>query len=148
MDSVQRRGAEGGEGSQRVGKVNDLTESIIGAAIRVHRALGPGLIESSYEVCLARELELSGISFERQLSLPIEYQGIKVPNAYRIDLLVDGRVIVELKAVVSVDPIFEQQLLTYLRHTGLEVGLLINFNVKRLTSGVRRVVNNYQEESL
>lgn len=119
----------------------DLTETIIGAAIEVHRELGPGLLESAYEACLVYELGERGAKVERQLILPVVYQGIRIDCGYRIDLWVDGQVIVELKAVEHVKPIHEAQLLSYLKLSGCAVGLLINFNVKLLKDGIRRFVN-------
>ncbi|MBN2563387.1 MAG: GxxExxY protein [Phycisphaerae bacterium] len=122
--------------------VNAITEVIIGAAIAVHRALGPGLLESAYEACLAYELAERGVAIERQKGLPAKYRGVKVDCGYRIDLLVEGLVVVELKAVEKLDPIHEAQLLSYLRLSGCPVGLLINFNVKMLKKGIRRMVND------
>lgn len=118
-----------------------LTREIIGAAIEVHRELGPGLLESSYEVCLSRELELRGISFEFEKPLPLEYKGVRLDCGYRLDLLVAGVVIVEVKSVEALAPIHEAQLLTYLKLTGVKVGLLINFNVVVLKAGLRRLVH-------
>ena len=118
-----------------------LTAEIIGAAIEVHRELGPGLLESSYEMCLARELELRGISFEFQKPLPLKYKGIKLDCGYRLDLLIAGAVIVEVKSVADLAPIHEAQLLTYLKLTGVKVGLLINFNVIVLKDGLKRLVH-------
>jgi len=117
------------------------TGEIIGAAIEVHRELGPGLLESSYEICLARELELRGISFEFEKPLPLEYKGVRLDCGYRLDLLVSGAVIVEVKSVATLAPIHEAQLLTYLKLTGVKVGLLINFNVVVLKSGLKRLVH-------
>jgi GxxExxY protein len=119
----------------------ELTGQIIGAAIEVHKQLGPGLLESTYQACLCHELELRGISFECQKRLPLEYKGIKLDCGYRIDLLVAGLVIVEIKSVEALAPIHEAQLLTYLKLTGVKVGLLINFNVVVLKSGIRRLVH-------
>jgi GxxExxY protein len=123
-------------------ELNELTEKIIGAAIEVHRTLGPGLMESAYAECLCRELSLQGIPFEREKALPVEYKGVKLDCGYRLDLLVAGSMVVELKAVEELLPIHEAQLLTYLRLGGWKVGLLINFNVPVLTKGVKRMVNN------
>jgi GxxExxY protein len=123
-------------------EMNELTEKIIGAAIEVHRTLGPGLMESAYAECLCRELSLQGIPFEREKALPVEYKGVKLDCGYKLDLLVAGSVVVELKAVEELLPIHEAQLLTYLRLGGWKVGLLINFNVPILTKGVKRMVNN------
>ena len=117
---------------------NEITERIIGAAIEVHRALGPGLLESAYEECLCRDLTLSGISFERQRPLAVEYKGIRLECGYRLDLLVEKTVVVEVKAISVIEPIHEAQLLTYLRLGGWKVGLLINFNVPVLKNGIRR----------
>ena len=120
--------------------INDITEAVIGAAMEVHRALGPGLLESAYEECLCRELTLRGIPFERQVSLPIEYKGVHLDAGYRLDLLVAGAVVVELKAVDKILPIHEAQLLTHLRLGGWKVGLLLNFNVPLLKQGIRRLI--------
>ena len=120
---------------------NEITEIIIGAAIEVHRHLGPGLLESTYETCTAHEIAQSGLSVVRQKVLPIRYKGIEIGEGYRLDLLVADKVITEIKAVEKLLPIHEAQLLTYLRLTGLRVGLLINFNVPVLKSGIRRMVN-------
>ena len=118
-----------------------LTEQIIGAAIEVHKQLRAGLLESSYERCLCRELELRGIPFECQVGLPIEYKGITLDAGYRINVIVAGEVIVEIKAVETLLSIHEAQLLTYLRLSGKRVGLLINFNVPILKDGmIRRVL--------
>ena len=121
--------------------VNDdpLTHRIIGAAIEVHRLLGPGLLESTYEECLSLELTLLGIPFERQIPLPIVYKSMTLPRAYKPDLLVDNAVIVELKTVEKILPVHEAQMLTYLRLSGLERGLLLNFNSVPLKAGVRRL---------
>lgn len=117
-----------------------LTETIIGAAIEVHRALGPGLLESAYQACLAREFELRGMLFVQEKSLPLEYKGAKVECGYRLDFLVENKVVVELKAVEKVEPVHEAQMITYLRLTGCKVGLLINFNVPVLKAGIKRIV--------
>ena len=116
----------------------ELTERIIGAAIEVHRALGPGLLESVYEECLADEFQHSGIQFTRQLELPIEYKGRRLDAGYRLDFLIDNTVVVELKAVEKIMPIHEAPLLTYLRLAKKRVGLLMNFNVPRLRDGLLR----------
>jgi len=118
----------------------ELTEQIIGAAIEVHRSLGPGLLESAYQACLAHELSLRKLSFEREKPLPIEYKGVQLDCGYRLDFLVEGKVVVELKAVESVLPVHEAQLITYLKLTGCRVGLLINFNVPVLKDGITRRV--------
>lgn len=118
-----------------------LTGNIIGAAIEVYRHLGPGLLESSYEVCLARELELRGITFEFEKPLPMEYKGVRLDCGYRLDLLVAGLVVIEVKSVAALAPIHEAQLLTYLKLTGVKIGLLMNFNVVVLKDGIRRLVH-------
>lgn len=115
-----------------------LTHEIIGAAIEVHRLLGPGLLESVYQNCLARELSLREIPFEQEKPIPVEYKGTLLDCGYRLDFLIDNKVVVELKAVDNIDSIHEAQLLTYLRLTGRKVGLLINFNVPILIKGVKR----------
>ena len=122
---------------------NDLTERSIGAAIEVHRRLGPGLLESAYQRCLARELELQSIAFLKEVALPVHYKGERLDCGYRIDLLVAGQVVVEVKSLEKVDPIHEAQLLTYLRLGGWKVGLLINFNVPLLKDGIKRRVLNF-----
>ena len=116
----------------------ELTGSIIGAAMEVHKVLGPGLLESVYESCLCRELELRKIPFRRQTVVPVQYKGLTIERGLIADVLVDEKVILELKAVEKVDPIHEAQLLTYLKLTGIRVGLLINFNVPVLKDGIRR----------
>ena len=118
-----------------------LSKQIIGAAIEVHRALGPGLLESAYEACLYHELTLRKIPCVRQVPLPVIYKGTELECGYRLDLVIDDLVIVELKAVDKVEPIHEAQLMTYLRLTGLWLGLLINFNVPILKLGVTRIVH-------
>jgi GxxExxY protein len=117
-----------------------LTGQIIGAAIEVHKALGPGLLESAYEECLCRELRLRGLGFERQITVPVIYKGLSLDCGYRIDLLVDRTVVVELKSVDTVLPIHEAQLLTYMKLLEKRVGLIINFNVPILTKGIFRKV--------
>lgn len=117
-----------------------LSEQIIGAAIDVHRELGPGLLESAYEECLCYEVSARGIPFERQKTLPVTYRAIKMDCGYRLDLLVAGAVVVEVKGVEEVSKVHEAQLLTYLRLGGWPLGLLINFNVTRLIDGVMRRV--------
>ncbi len=118
----------------------ELTDKIIGAAIEVHKVLGPGLLESSYQVCLERESELRNMPFEHKVKLPVNYKGIELDAGYEIDLIYDRKVIVELKAVERVIPVHEAQLLTYMRLTGIRVGLLINFNVPVLKDGIFRRV--------
>ena len=121
--------------------INDLTGQVIGAAIEVHKALGPGLLESTYEGCLCIEFGLRRLPHESQKELPVEYKGVKLDCGYRIDILVANRLILELKACESLQPIHEAQLLTYLKLTGIKVGLLINFNVPVLKDGIKRLVN-------
>jgi GxxExxY protein len=122
---------------------NKISDGVIGAAIEVHKALGPGLLESAYEACLRRELDLRGIGYEQQQPLPVEYKGERVDCGYRLDLIVEGMLVVELKSVEELLPIHEAQLLTYLRLTGIHLGLLINFNVPVLRQGIKRMVNGY-----
>jgi len=117
-----------------------LSEAIIGAAIEVHRALGPGLLESAYHRCLAREFGLKGIRFEREVELPIEYKGICLDCGYRMDFVVEGRIVVEIKAVDKLAPIHEAQLITYLKLSGKRVGLLINFNSAVIRNSIIRRV--------
>ena len=125
--------------------INQITEQVIGAAITVHRALGPGLLESAYQECLCQELVLRGVPFERQVPLPLEYRGITCECGYRLDLLVAGSVVIEIKSIEAIAPIHEAQLLTYLRLGGWNVGLLMNFNVVVLKDGIRRRVLGLRE---
>ncbi len=118
-----------------------LTHAVIGAAIEVHRVMGPGLLESVYEVALCRELRLRGIVVDRQISIPVNYKGEVLDCYLKLDLLVEKRIIVEVKSVEKLIPVHRAQLLTYLRLQGLWLGLLINFNVELLRDGVRRVLN-------
>ncbi len=118
-----------------------LSHIIIGAAIEVHKALGPGLLESAYETCLCHELKLRSIAYARQLELPVTYKGVTMDCGYRLDIIVEQLVIVELKAVSALEPIHDAQLLTYLRLRQLWLGLLINFNVPVLKHGIKRLVN-------
>ena len=120
--------------------INQLTGQIIGAAIEVHRALGPGLLESAYEECLCRELGLRGLSYERQKDLPVSYKGVKLDCGYRLDIVVSKCVIVELKACERIERIHQAQLLTYLKLADIKYGLLINFNVPVLKDGIKRMV--------
>jgi len=126
---------------------NELTERVIGACIEIHRALGPGLLESAYEECLCHELSVAGIKFERQKPLPVRYKEVNLECGYRLDLVVEQKLIVELKAVESLLPIHEAQLLTYLKLSGLTLGLLINFNVPVLKAGIKRIANNFQDSA-
>jgi GxxExxY protein len=123
---------------------NDISGKIIGAAIEVHKHLGPGLLESAYEECLCCELDLRRIEFKRQVPLPLNYKGLNLDCGYRLDLLVEDKIIVELKTVEAIAPIHEAQMLTYLKVRDMRVGLIINFNVRLLVDGIKRLVNNYQ----
>jgi GxxExxY protein len=122
-------------------ELNALTHRVIGACIAVHKALGPGLLESVYEACVCRELALNDVPFQRQVALPLEYRGLRLESGYIMDLVVDNKVVVELKAVDTLSRIHEAQLMTYLKLTSLPVGLLINFNVTTIASGVKRFAN-------
>ncbi len=123
-------------------KLNWITEKIIGCAIEVHWALGPGLLESAYEECLCYELKQANLEFERQVSLPVIYKGVKLDCGYRMDVVVEDSVIVELKAIERISSVSEAQLLSYLKLYNKKVGLLINFHVPVLKSGLKRIVNN------
>ena len=125
--------------------INDLTREIIGAAIEVHRTLGPGLLESAYEECLCHELGLRELDFERQKQVPLMFKDVTLDSGYRLDLLVSNAVVVEIKAVEAFLPIHEAQLLTYLKLGGWNVGLLINFNVAILKDGIKRIVLGLKE---
>jgi len=120
---------------------NEITEKIIGASIEVHRTLGPGLLESTYEACLYYELAQKGLWVDKQVALPVSYKEVELDIGYRLDLLVEHKVIVELKSVSELLPIHTAQLLTYLKLSEHRLGLLINFNVAKLTDGVKRIVN-------
>ena len=124
---------------------NRITEAVIGAAVEVHRQLGPGLLESSYEACLAYELIQRGLKVERQKELPLRYKAVALDCGYRLDLLVENCVVVEVKATEQMSPLHEAQLLAYLRLSGCKVGLLINFNSTTLLGGVRRLVNGFPD---
>jgi GxxExxY protein len=124
-----------------------LTSRIIGAAIEVHQALGPGLLESAYEECLAYEMQVRGLTFMRQVSLPVAYKGVNLDCAYRLDFLVENSVVLELKAIEALLPIHTAQVLTYLKLGGWTLGLLLNFNVPILRNGIKRLVLNYNESS-
>jgi len=120
-----------------------LGEQIIGAAMRVHTALGPGMLESAYEVCLHHELSKSGLRVARQVDLPIEYDGLKMDSGYRLDLVVDDCVVLELKAVDKLNPLHTAQLISYLRLGQYPVGYLLNFNVVHMRDGIRRILNRH-----
>ena len=126
---------------ERLNRLNDISEQIIGAAIEVHKYLGPGLLESVYEICLIEELEQRGLTVQQQVRLPLYYKDQLTKKFFVIDLLVENEVIIELKAVERMSPLFDHQLMTYLKLTQKNLGLLINFNVPRLIDGVRRKVN-------
>jgi GxxExxY protein len=138
MESDSKSTPEIAEGAE-----NRVTERIIGAAIEVHRHLGPGLLESAYEACLCHELSLRGLQFRRQVHLPVTYKGLKLDCCYKMDLVVGDTVVVEIKSIDELLPIHTAQLLTYLKSFDKPVGLLINFNVPVLKKGLKRVVNHY-----
>lgn len=140
VDSVYSvvRNSKDFDPNTRLMDTDTLTEKIIGCAIEVHRAFGPGLLESAYEHCLARELSLNDIPFRIQAPIPVEYKGVTLDCGYRIDVLVDEEVILELKSVERILAIHEAQLLTYMKLANISIGLLINFNVRRLVDGIRR----------
>ena len=144
MTGTERKQIHGGQGQIRVsegGYVHaDLTREIVGCAIATHRALGPGLLEGAYRACLARELHLAGLEVQQEVPLAISYRGDRIDCSYRLDLIVERTVLVELKAVEAIQPIHTAQLLTYLKLSDLQVGLLLNFNELRLCDGIRRVV--------
>jgi GxxExxY protein len=138
---MNHRDTEGTESDQeRAGRGDPLTEKIIGSAIEVHKALGPGLLESAYEACVCHELSLAGLQFRRQVSLPVTYKSVNLDCGYRADIVVENAVLLELKTVEAVLPIHRAQLLTYLKLSRLRVGLLINFNVPMLKDGLVRMV--------
>lgn len=122
---------------------NEITESIIGCAIKVHRSLGPGLLESAYEECMDYELRKTSLKIERQKPLPLMYEEVRLDCGYRLDFMANGKVIIEIKSIEALNDIHLAQILTYLRLSACKVGLLINFNVLKLTNGLKRVVNNY-----
>ena len=121
---------------------DEISNRILCAAIEVHRVLGPGLLESAYEECLCRELQLQNLAFDRQVELPVEYKGSRVECGYRMDLLVEKVVVLELKSVAKLDPIHQAQMMTYLKLSDKKLGLLLNFNVPLMKDGIKRVVNN------
>ena len=126
-------------------RAQDLTPEVIGAAINIHRKLGPGLLESAYEACLVYELEKLNLRVEKQKAVPLIYESIKLDCGFRADLVVENRLVVECKCKESLHPVDEAQLVSHLRLLDMRVGLLINFHVLRLKDGIRRVVNNYRE---
>ncbi|QBJ88538.1 GxxExxY protein [Chryseobacterium gleum] len=125
---------------------NELSYKIIGAAIEVHKNLGVGLLENAYETALAYELKMQGLNVKQQLSLPLKYKDMFIENAYRIDLIVEDKVIVEVKSVLELHPVFYSQVLTYLKQTNIKLGLLINFNNELIKNGIHRIVNNFINE--
>src|ERR1700690_2527814 len=137
---MNRRGAE-------TQSFREITEQVIGSCIEIHKQLGPGLLESAYEECLCYELSLTGIFFERQKPLPVKYKSVNLDCGYRLDLVVQSKIILELKTVEQLLPIHEAQLLTYLKLSGLTLGLLINFNVSVLKNGIKRIANNFIDSS-
>ncbi len=124
-------------------RLNELSERVIGAAIEVHRELGPGLLESTYEASLLHELELQGFKVKRQVMLPIKYKGLEIDEAYRLDLIVEDSLIIEVKTVEAFLPVHSAQLLTYLRMSDRHLGLLINFHTVRLVDGIKRQVHKF-----
>ena len=136
---IHHKGTKGTKGTKVVGL--GVSQVVIGAAIEVHRHLGPGLLESLYEAALCRELWLRGLKVERQVPVPVSYKGVELGNPIRLDLLVDSVVVVEVKSVDALAPVHRAQLLTYLKLTGHPVGLLFNFNVELLKNGMRRILN-------
>ncbi|MGE5206721.1 MAG: GxxExxY protein [Chlamydiota bacterium] len=122
-------------------RINEITRTIIGAAMKVHSALGPGLLESAYEACLLFELHDAGLKAESQVPLPVIYKGVRIDLGYRLDLVVEDSVIVELKTVEAIEPVHQAQLLSYLKLSGKHVGLIINFNVVHLKDGIKRLVS-------
>jgi GxxExxY protein len=129
-------------------RLNSISEAVIGAAIDVHKALGPGLLESAYEACLAYELRQRGLKVEQQKELPLKYRDVQLDCGYRLDLLVQECVIVEVKAIEALLPLHQAQLMSYLRLTNCHLGLIINFNVTQLTRGVKRVVNEFPDSAV
>ena len=128
-------------------ELNDITRTIIGCAIKVHSRLGPGVLENSYEACLAHDLEKAGLKVLRQVGLPLVYEGVNLDVGYRLDLLVENEIVVEVKAQNELLPVHKAQLLSHLRLSGRQVGLLINFHELLLKNGIIRMVNNYQVPS-
>ncbi|NJD11902.1 MAG: GxxExxY protein [Gemmatimonadetes bacterium] len=126
-------------------ETDEVTEAVIGAALAVHRALGPGLLESTYDLCLTEELKQRDLGFERQHMIPVTYGDLVLPSAYRVDFLVEEQVIVEIKSVAAIDPVHLAQVLTYLKLSGCPVGLLINFNVVLLRDGIRRLALGFED---
>jgi GxxExxY protein len=130
---------------EHIMEINQLSSKIIGAAIEVHKAIGPGLLESAYEKCLCQELKLRGFSFENQKPLPLFYKGEKLDCGYRMDVVVEKTIIVEMKSCEKIEPIHKAQLLTYLKLSGLRLGLILNFNVPVMRDGIARIANKLAE---
>jgi GxxExxY protein len=137
--------AVGQKPKEQIMDINQLSSKVIGAAIEVHKALGPGLLESTYQKCLSHELRLHGISCEDEKPLPLVYKGEKLECGYRLDIVVENTIILELKSCEKLEPIHKAQLLTYLKLSGLKLGLLLNFNVPLMRDGIVRVVNEFEE---
>jgi GxxExxY protein len=143
------RGVPGARGEEAGGlTAGDLTGRVIGLAIKVHKAVGPGLLEQVYEDCLYHEMALSGLTFQRQTELSLIYDGVRLPRAYRADIVVEETVILEIKSIEQILPVHEAQILTYLRLSGCAVGLLLNFNTALLKDGLRRFVNTSSPRAL
>jgi GxxExxY protein len=142
---MEREGRDGRDGARRrTVEFDELSYRVMGAALRVHSALGPGLLESAYEACLAHELEKAGLRVARQVPLQVLYDGVVLDCAYRMDIVVEGCLIIEIKAVTAIQSVHRAQLLSYLRLSGMKVGLLVNFHAERLANGgFGRVVNSY-----
>ncbi len=134
-------------GDAEARRFDELTDQVIGVCIEVHRCLGPGLLESAYEECLCHELSLRKLAFERQVPLPVQYKAVKLDCGYRLDIVVERQLVLELKAVESLLPIHEAQLLTYLKLSGMSCGLLVNFHVPVLKAGLKRIVNEFPDLS-
>ena len=134
-------------GDAEARRFDELTDQVIGACIEVHRCLGPGLLESAYEECLCHELSLRNLAFERQVPLPVHYKAVKLDCGYRLDIVVDRQLVLELKTVEALLPIHQAQLLTYLKLSGMTHGLLVNFHVPVLKHGLKRIVNEFPDFS-
>jgi GxxExxY protein len=134
-------------GDAEARRFDELTDQVIGACIEVHRALGPGLLESAYEECLCHELSLRKLAFERQVPMPVAYKAVKLDCGYRLDIVVERRLVLELKTVETLLPIHQAQLLTYLKLSGMTYGLLVNFHVPVLKHGLKRIVNEFPDFS-
>jgi GxxExxY protein len=134
-------------GDAEARRFDELTDQVIGACIEVHRALGPGLLESAYEECLCHELSLRRLAFERQVPLPVTYKAVRLDCGYRLDIVVERQLVLELKTVEALLPIHQAQLLTYLKLSGITYGLLVNFHVALLKDGLKRIVNEFPDFS-